>query len=80
MISLKGFAQFASATLMLVYIQGGIIDGFRIVDPSRISQSGMDQVLRNHNPNLATHCSYQGQKAIGGSGGCGFMDIYYCGW
>jgi hypothetical protein len=79
-VSLKGFAQFASTALMLVFLNNYIIEGYKIVDPARINQSGMERVLSNHNPNLAPYCTYQGHKAIGGSGGCGFIDIYYCGW
>ena len=76
MISLKGFVQFASAALMLVFMSGGEIFDYTVVDPSRYNSMGAERVIKNNNPDLATHTIFQGRKC---KNGCA-VDVYYCGW
>ena len=70
----KGFAQFATSALMLVYMfQAEIIDT-QIVDPSRYDSMGAKRVIKADNPWLAPHCAFQGTDKKHG------IDIFYCGW
>lgn len=74
MLQVKGFVQFASSALMVVFMSGGTIIDTQIVDPNRYDELGAQRVIRGDNPWLASHCVFQGTDKKHG------VDIFYCGW